>query len=130
LVFALIVIAGYILLSALENQFLVPKILGDAVSLPPLVVILGVVIFGALFGILGIFLATPVISTGKEIYAYLYDKILEPPPVQVPPEDKPGLLDTLRGIVSRIRLPSVKRAKPGAAQPAPDAVENQYTHYE
>jgi predicted PurR-regulated permease PerM len=130
LVFALIVIAGYILLSALENQFLVPKILGDAVSLPPLVVILGVVIFGALFGILGIFLATPVISTGKEIYAYLYNKILEPPPVHVPPEDKPGLLDTLRGIVSRIRLPSVKRAKPGAAQPAPDAVENQYTHYE
>ena len=87
-IFALIVIAGYILLSAMENQILVPKILGGAVSLPPLVVILGVVIFGALFGILGIFLATPIISTGKEVYSYLYDKILEPPPVEEPPEVK------------------------------------------
>jgi predicted PurR-regulated permease PerM len=129
-IFALIVIAGYVLLSAFENQFLVPKILGDAVSLPPLVVILGVVIFGSLFGILGIFLATPVISTGKEIYAYLYDKILEPPPVLETPEDKPGLLDSLRGMVSRIRLPGLKRAKPEIAQPAHELVEHQHTHNE
>ncbi len=75
LVFALIVILGYVSLSALENQILVPKILGDAVSLPPLVVIIGVVVGGATFGILGILLATPVISTFKEIIGYLYNKI-------------------------------------------------------
>jgi predicted PurR-regulated permease PerM len=122
LIFALIVIAGYILLSAMENQIIVPKILGDAVSLPPLVVIIGVVIFGALFGILGIFLATPVISTGKEIYVYLYDKILETP-VQEPPEDKPALLDKLRGMIKRIHLPSFQ--KPKKAKSAPEVVEYQ-----
>jgi predicted PurR-regulated permease PerM len=125
LIFALIVIAGYVLLSAFENQVLVPKILGDAVSLPPLVVILGVVIFGSLFGILGIFLATPVISTGKEIYVYLYDKILEPPLVEKPPEDKPDLLESLRGMIARIRLPSFRRTKSKNDLPATEATKPQ-----
>ena len=60
--FALIVIAFYILVQVIENQLLVPYILGDAVDLPPLIVIIGVVIGGSAFGLLGVFLATPVIS--------------------------------------------------------------------
>lgn len=115
--FTLIVIAGYLLLSGLENQLIVPKILGEAVSLPPLVVILGVVIGGALFGILGVFLSTPVISTGKEIYSYLFDKILEPEPVEKPPEDKPDLMESIRKFAGRLRLPGRRQAKPAEIRP-------------
>jgi len=45
-VFMLIVILGYVLLQAIENQVLVPKILGNAVNLPPLIVLVGVTIAG------------------------------------------------------------------------------------
>ena len=96
-IFALIIIGFYVLIQFLENQFLVPKILGDALDLPPLIVLLGVFIGGALFGILGIFLATPVISSGREIFMYLYNKILEvPPPPEIIVEEKLSWQDRLR----------------------------------
>jgi predicted PurR-regulated permease PerM len=108
-VFALIVIAFYVLVQVIENQLLVPYILGDAVDLPPLIVIVGVVIGGSAFGLLGIFLATPVISTGREIFMYLYDKILEPPPEPEIVEDKPSLMDTIRSYAARLPLPQIRR---------------------
>ena len=76
-VFALIVSAGYLLLSGLENQLLVPRIMGNAVNLPPLVVLIGVIVGGSTLGIAGIFLAVPVMATGKEVFLYLYGKVLE-----------------------------------------------------
>jgi predicted PurR-regulated permease PerM len=103
--FALMVIAFYILVQVVENQLLVPYILGDAVDLPPLFVIIGVVIGGSAFGLLGVFLATPVISTGREVFMYLYDKILEPPPEPPVLEEKPSLMETIRGYASRLPRP-------------------------
>jgi predicted PurR-regulated permease PerM len=118
LVFAIIIILAYIMLSALENQVIVPKILGDAVNLPPLVVIVGCVIGGAAFGLLGVFLATPVISTGKEIFSYLYNKILEPPPVIESAVEKPSMMDTFKGLTRRFWPPSRRREqKPLPNQP-------------
>ncbi len=116
--FALIVIAFYILIQVIENQLLVPYILGDAVDLPPLIVIIGVVIGGSAFGLLGVFLATPVISTGREIFMYLYDKILEPPPEPEIIEKKPSLMEMIRGFVARLPRPKFGRAQ----QPEPIAV--------
>jgi len=107
--FALIVIAFYVLVQVIENQLLVPYILGDAVDLPPLIVIIGVVIGGSAFGLLGVFLATPVISTGREVFMYLYDKILEPPPEPEIEEDKPSLMESLRGLAARMPRPQWRR---------------------
>lgn len=102
IVFALIVIVFYMLVQALENQVVVPYVLGDAVDLPPLIVIIGVVIGGAIAGILGIFLSTPIIATGREIFNYLYDKIMEPPPPETPPEEQPSLMDNVRKWIGRV----------------------------
>jgi len=103
-IFALIVIALYTLVQVLENQLVVPKILGEALELPPLIVLLGVFIGGALFGILGIFLSTPVISSGREIFMYLYDKILETPsPEVVIVEVKVSWKDKLRGWTKKVK---------------------------
>jgi predicted PurR-regulated permease PerM len=103
--FALIVIAFYILIQVIENQLLVPYILGDAVDLPPLIVIIGVVVGGSAFGLLGVFLATPVISTGREVFMYLYNKILEPPPEPEIEEEKPSIMDAVRGFAARLPRP-------------------------
>ncbi len=111
-------IAFYVLVQVIENQLLVPYILGDAVDLPPLIVIIGVVIGGSAFGLLGVFLATPVISTGREIFMYLYDKILEPPPELEIIEEKPSLMDAIRGYAARLPRPKFRRAQ----QPEPSAI--------
>jgi predicted PurR-regulated permease PerM len=84
-VFALIVIALYIGVNALENNLIVPKILGDAVDLHPLIVFTGVIVGAITWGILGALLAAPVIASVKEIVSYLYRKILAEDPF--PPEE-------------------------------------------
>ena len=119
-VFMLIVILGYVLLQAIENQVLVPKILGNAVSLPPLIVLIGVTIAGATAGVTGIFLATPVMATGKELLTYVYDKVIsvpEPKPLEV---DQPALGDQLRGFVSNLRLRNRTKGQPDANRPPTD----------
>ena len=86
--FALVVVGFYTLVQMLENQFLVPKIMGDAVDLPPLIVLIGVVAGAGAFGIMGALLATPVIATGKLIFRYIYGKIMENTPVAPAPPGK------------------------------------------
>lgn len=84
-IFALIVIGFYVLVQQVENNFIVPHVLGGAVKLHPLVIMGGVVVGISAAGIVGALLAAPVIASGKEIMSYLYAKILsqEPfPPVQ------------------------------------------------
>ena len=118
--FALIVIGFYVIVQIIENQLLVPYVLGDAVDLPPLIVIIGVVVGGSAFGLLGVFLATPVISSGREVFMYLYDKILEPPPEPVVEEQKPSMMETIRGFVARLPRPKFQRTLPEETTPAPE----------
>ena len=75
-VFALIVIGLYILIQQLENALIVPRILGEAVDLHPLVVMMGVVVGASAGGILGALLAAPIIASAREILNYLYAKML------------------------------------------------------
>jgi hypothetical protein len=83
-VFALIIIAFYMLLQALENNIVVPRVLGGAVDLHPLVVLTGVFVGATVWGILGVLLAAPVIASAREITRYLYLKMLGEVPY--PPE--------------------------------------------
>lgn len=88
-IFALIVVAMYLLVQLLENHLVVPLLMSDAVGLPPLVVIVGTFVGGATLGLPGVLLATPVIATGREVFMYLYNKILEPHVAQAPPAEHP-----------------------------------------
>jgi predicted PurR-regulated permease PerM len=90
LTFALVVIGFYTIVQMLENQFLVPKIMGDAVDLPPLIVLIGVIAGAEAFGIMGALLATPMIATGKLIFRYIYGKIMEDTLAPTPVGSKPN----------------------------------------
>jgi|GEM_PF-499124 len=103
LVFALIVVAFYVLVQLMENQWIVPKIMGEAVNLPTLVVLIGTIAGAGAFGILGALLATPAIATGNLVFRYIYGKIMEKPPLPPPVEEKPGILDTVKGFLSGVR---------------------------
>jgi predicted PurR-regulated permease PerM len=76
LAFAGVVILFYILVQQVENNLIVPRVLGDALELPPLIVITGVVVGASAGGILGALLATLVIATGREVLHYVYCKML------------------------------------------------------
>jgi predicted PurR-regulated permease PerM len=112
LVFALLVIGLYVVIQLLENQFIVPNVMGDAVDLPPLIVLIGALAGATAFGILGALLAAPVIATGNILFRFIYRKILEPPPLPPEPEEKPSVWEKVRGWASQISLP---RRKPKTA---------------
>ncbi len=82
---AVVVLLFYVLLQQVENNLIVPRVLGEAVELSPLVVMIGVLVGASTAGILGALLATPVIATAREIVRYLYRKMLGEAPF--PPED-------------------------------------------
>jgi predicted PurR-regulated permease PerM len=76
LAFAGLIILFYILVQQVENNLVVPRVLGSAVELPPLVVMTGVVVGASVGGILGALLATPIIATSRAVLRYVYQKML------------------------------------------------------
>ena len=57
----------YLLLHTLEGQLVTPIILGQRMRLSPLVLILGLMVFGSLWGIIGLLLAVPLLVCVKLI---------------------------------------------------------------
>ena len=62
------------MIQQIENNLLVPKVMGNVVGVKPIVVILGVLVGASLGGILGAMLAVPVLvilKIGYEFYINL-----------------------------------------------------------
>src|SRR5206468_2908272 len=84
------VAAMYTALRQLEDNFVMPFLIGRLVHLHPLVVIFSVLSGAALGGILGLLLAVPVAATVKIVATYLYGKLSEAPPRTVTSIDDEG----------------------------------------
>jgi predicted PurR-regulated permease PerM len=84
--FAVLVVVVNLIISQIIWNVVAPKILGDAVNLPLPIILVGVFIGAALGGILGAFLITPILGTGRVILVYLLKKIgrQDPYPGQEP----------------------------------------------
>lgn len=80
LVHMLIVLGFMFVVQQLENNLLVPRIMGNALNLHPLIVIIGVFIGGTTAGILGAVLAAPVIASIKLVGTYSWRKLFDLPP--------------------------------------------------
>lgn len=89
----LIIIGLHLFFQQFDLNYLIPRIIGRRVHLPPLVVILGVVAGAMLGGVLGILLAAPTIAStrvlGRYIFANLFDQNPFPdsPAPPLPPPD-------------------------------------------
>ncbi|MFT5658909.1 MAG: putative permease [Gammaproteobacteria bacterium] len=59
-----------------DNVVVIPAVIANAVNLHPVQVILGIIIFGSVFGTLGVILAIPAIATAKIVFNNLYADIL------------------------------------------------------
>lgn len=69
---AVIVIA--LIVQCLENYVLQPIVMSKATSLHPVTIICGLLVFGYFFGIVGMILATPIMSIIKVVWRFLDDK--------------------------------------------------------
>lgn len=73
-----VAILGFLLLMGfqqIEGNLIQPKILGDFVGLPPLVVLISIIIGGGLFGVVGIIIASPVVGVASVYYKRYLEKI-------------------------------------------------------
>jgi len=86
--FMVLVVVLQIIYQQFDLNYLIPRIIGRQVHLPPLVIILGIATGALLAGVLGIFLAAPTIASlrvlGRYIYANLFDEDPFPTPAAPP----------------------------------------------
>jgi predicted PurR-regulated permease PerM len=75
--FAILVIGLHLFYQQFDLNYLIPRIIGHSVQLPPLVVILGIVAGALLAGILGILLAAPTIASARVIGRYIYANLFD-----------------------------------------------------
>lgn len=68
---ALAVVAVMVVVQQIDNHVITPNIVARTVRLHPVTVILGLAVAGTMFGILGMFVAIPVIATGKLLLLWL-----------------------------------------------------------
>ncbi len=68
-------ISVIVIAQIIDNVIVIPSIIADSVNLHPIVVIIGIIISGNLFGFIGMVLAIPVLSTANIIFQGLYKGI-------------------------------------------------------
>jgi len=81
LTMAIVVAILYTILHQVENDFVVPNLVGYMVDLSPLLVIFVVLAGGSLAGPVGLLLAIPVAASTKIVLRYLYAKLTDKPVV-------------------------------------------------
>ena len=119
--FALLTVGIYFLIQQFENNLLVPRIIGTSVNLHPVVVICGVVVGASVGGILGAFLAAPVIASARLLGSYVYNKLLDYPAAIEP--DPPRAEEAVyRRVVHGDDVPPAQALPEDAAQLDPPTV--------
>jgi len=100
---ALATVILYIGLNQLEENIILPPLIGFMVDLPPLVVLFAVLAGERLAGLLGLLLAVPIAASMKIILRYVYAKLM----------DRPVMLEekVVRRPRRRLRLPWKKKQK-------------------
>lgn len=76
---AILVAVAYLVISNVILNFVFPKIMGDAVRLPPVLVITAFLAGFSLGGILGMFIAIPIAATIRILYDHVHPRLYSEP---------------------------------------------------
>jgi predicted PurR-regulated permease PerM len=74
---ALLVAAAYFVISNVILNFVYPKVMGDAVRLPPLLVIVAFIAGFSWAGVLGMFVAVPIAASLRILFDHIYPRLYE-----------------------------------------------------
>ena len=86
------VLALYLVLQALQNTLIAPRIQGQALGLHPLAVILALAVFGLFLGFWGVLVAAPFTAAGYRVISYVvreWDAAAAPVSEPAPPDEPP-----------------------------------------
>lgn len=112
---AVVVGLVYFCLRMIEDQIVIPQLMGRIVRLHPLLVIFGILAGAALGGALGLILAVPILAALKIIVLTIVDELRHPPARRVVPLRRPGEFQRLVGSLDGFkRQQVVLLAAPGA----------------
>ena len=64
-----------VIIQALEGNIMSPIVMSKTTKLHPVTIIVGLLVFGHFFGIIGMLLSTPIISVGKVVIEFIDSKI-------------------------------------------------------
>lgn len=76
---ALLVALAYVVIPNIYLNFVYPKVVGDAVRLPPILVIVALIAGFSWGGILGMFVAVPIAATLRILFDHIYPRLYERP---------------------------------------------------
>ncbi len=85
--YAAIVALFFLAVQQVENNFLVPRIIGRHLNLHPIFIMVGAIIGATMAGVLGLLLAAPVVATLRMLGRYAWRKMMDLPPF---PDPEPG----------------------------------------
>lgn len=69
----------YIIIQQIENNFLVPRIVGDSVGIHPAFLMVLLVVCSQVFGLIGAILSAPMGAVFRDVFTYLYGRLSDPP---------------------------------------------------
>jgi hypothetical protein len=72
---ALAVAIVFLVIHQVEGHIVIPKLMGSAVRVHPLVVIFTLLAAGELFGLGGVLICLPLLAVGREVAAFLSERI-------------------------------------------------------
>jgi predicted PurR-regulated permease PerM len=71
----LAVLVLYIAVQQIENNFLVPRIIGESVGVHPAILTVILIAMGQVFGLLGVVLAAPLTAIARDLFVYVYRRL-------------------------------------------------------
>lgn len=72
---ALAVLAVYVIVQQLENNILVPRIVGESVGVHPAILTVVLIAMGQVFGLLGVVLSAPLCAIARDLFIYIYARL-------------------------------------------------------
>ena len=66
----IVVLIEVIILQFIESSFIHPYIMSKGLKINPIIILIGLIVFGYFFGIIGMLISTPLISVVKSVYEY------------------------------------------------------------
>lgn len=107
----------YIGIQQLENNFLVPRIVGESVGLHPAVLMVLLVVCSQVFGLAGAILSAPLGAVSRDVFSYLYGRLSEPPR---PAGELPERLREKPPDPEPTPAPAAQPAEPAHEKPPPE----------
>jgi len=92
---ALAVLALFTAIQFVENNYLVPRVIGESTGVHPAILIVALVIFGEQFGLLGVLLAAPALAIARDLYQYAYKRLRGDSPEEAMGQTEPILQPAL-----------------------------------